>query len=42
VIAEQDWDVGRFSTLVNDNFQHQAVDVEFARAAVEALVLPAG
>jgi hypothetical protein len=42
VPVERDWDAGAFATLVNDNFRHEAFGVEFDRAAIDALVQPAG
>jgi hypothetical protein len=36
-MVEQDWAAGRFASLVNDNFRHQALGVEFDRGAIEAL-----
>jgi hypothetical protein len=38
---ERDWAAGNFTTLVNDNFHHQAIGVEFDQAGIEAVVRPA-
>jgi hypothetical protein len=41
VVVARDWDAGTFATLVNDNFRHEAFDVEFDRAGIDALAQPA-
>lgn len=38
VMKDQDWEAGAFSSVVNDNFRHEAFGVEFDRAAVDALL----
>jgi hypothetical protein len=38
--VERDWTAGNFTTLVNENFQHEAVGVEFDQAGIDAVVGP--